>query len=46
MPNMTENQKNSRTEIAYLGGMGFALFKLGKWFFTDKKVTDKDGNVS
>lgn len=37
MPNMTEEQKNSRTEVAYLWAMGFALFKLGKWFISGSK---------
>lgn len=34
MPNMTENQKDWRTNALFLWWMGFALFKLGKWFFT------------
>lgn len=34
MPNMTENQKDWRTNALFLWGMGYGLFKLGKRFFT------------
>ena len=33
-PNMKTEQKSFWTNALFLGGMWFALFKLGKWFFT------------
>lgn len=42
-PNMTENQKDLRTNALFLWWVWFALFKLGKRFFTWAK--DKEGKA-